>query len=107
MFALGRDLNKRACQQRSDTRSGILDVKRDKTMDWSMMREECREGYQNADHTTWSPLVGHVMADSETLYAKQVRLHAIPRPFPALSRAITSLAGQAKGWREALPWHMG
>lgn len=26
-------------------------------------------------------------------------------PFP-LSHAITSLAGQAKGWREALPWHM-
>jgi len=36
-----------------------------------MMREECREGYQNADHTTWSPLVGHVMADGETLYANQ------------------------------------
>ena len=86
MLALGRDLNKRACQQRSDTRSGILDVKRDKTMDWIMMREECREGYQNADHTTWSPLVGHVMADGETLYANQVRLHAILRPFSALSR---------------------
>jgi len=44
LFALGRDLNKRACQQRSDTRSGILDAKRDKTMDWIMMRDECREG---------------------------------------------------------------
>ena len=107
MFALGRDLNKRACQQRSDTRSGILDVKRDKTMDWIMMRDECREGYQNADHTTWSPLVGHVMADGETLYANQVRLHMpFPGHFP-LCHAITSLAGQAKGWREALPWHMG
>ena len=78
--------HKRACQQRSDTRLGILDVKRDKTMDWIMMRDECREGYQNADHTTWSPLVGHVMADGETLYANQVRLHVIPRPFSALSR---------------------
>ena len=81
-----RSQQKRACQQRSDTRSGILDVKRDKTMDWIMMRDESREGYQNADHTTWSPLVGHVMADGETLYANQVRLHAIPRPFSALSR---------------------
>ena len=29
-----------------------------------------------------------------------------PGPFP-LCHAITSLAGQTKGWREALPWHMG
>jgi len=63
-----------------------LSATRPWSMDWIMMRDECREGYQNADHTTWSPLVGHVMADGETLYANQVRLHAILRPFSALSR---------------------
>jgi len=85
LFALGRDLNKRACQQHSDTLSGILDVKRDKTTDWIMMRDEYREG-PKCGSCDWSPLVGHVMADGETLYANQVRLHAIPRPFSALSR---------------------
>ena len=87
MFALGRDLNKRAYQQRSDTRSRILDAKRDKTMEHGL-DYDARRVPRGTE--IWliqlGPLVGHVMADGETTYANQVRLHAIPQPFSALSR---------------------
>ena len=67
-----------------------LDVKLDKTMDWIMMREECLEGYQNADHTTWSPLtVGHYREypkwlngiKCESIFVIQIMNGTVPLPF--------------------------
>ena len=70
-----------------------------------MMRDECREGPKSGSYN-----LVHYWATSWLMARQRMRTRCAFMPFPSpfpLSHAITSLAGQAKGWREALPWHMG